>query len=198
MRQTLHIKTKIVLQFFIITLCLFFLSSSIVFAAGGLAPGNTLKDWIWRIVNFAILAFILVKFAGKPLKDFLRQRKELIEKSLKEAQEAKELAAKALSEIEERLKLKDKEIEDIILSAKTSGEREKERLIEEGNKLSQKIIEQAKTNIDYEIKKAKEIIREEAVDAAIKLAEEKIKTRLTKEDQKKLLKESIKLLERKN
>ncbi len=198
MRQTLESKTKIVKKLFFIIFCLFLFSSSEAFAAGGLAPGNTLKDWIWRIVNFAILVFILVKFAGKPLKDFLRQRKELIEKSLREAQEAKELAAKALSEIEERLKLKDKEIEDIILSAKTSGEREKERLIEEGNKLSQKIIEQARTNIDYEIKKAKEVIKKEAVDAAIKLAEEKIKTRLTKEDQEKLLKESIKLLERKN
>lgn len=191
-------KAKMFIQFLFIACFIVFNFSSEAFAAGGITPGNTLKDWIWRIVNFAILVFILVKFAGKPLRDFLRQRKELIEKSLKEAQEARELAAKALSEVEERLKLKDKEIEDIISSAKISGEKEKERLIEEGNKLSQKIIEQAKTNIEFEIKRAKDIIKEEVVNAAIKLAEEKIRTRLTKEDQENLLRESIKLLERKN
>jgi F-type H+-transporting ATPase subunit b len=155
-------------------------------------------DWVWRILNFAILIFILVKFLNKPLKDYLRQRKELIQKSIKEAQEAKEIAMKALAEVEERLKVKDKEIEEIILSAKGSGERERQRLIEEGEKLKVKILEQAKTNIDYELKKAKEAIQSEAADAAIQLAEEKIKAKLTKDDQERLLKESLKLLEGRN
>lgn len=175
------------------------LSPVVVFAAGaGGKGGGSFMDWFWRILNFAILIFILVKFLNKPLKDYLRQRKELIEKSIKEAQEAKEIAMKALAEVEERLKIKDKEIEEIILSAKGSGEREKQRLIEEGEKLKVKILEQAKTNIDYELKKAKEAIQSEAADAAIQLAEEKIKAKLTKDDQERLLKESLKLLEGRN
>lgn len=168
------------------------------FAAGGMEGGTSLMDWVWRILNFAILVIILFKFLNKPLKDYLRQRKELIEKSIKEAQEAKEIAMKALAEVEERLKVKDKEIEEIISSAKSSGEREKQRLIEEGEKLRVKILEQAKTNIDYELKKAKEAIQSEAADAAIQIAEEKIKTKLTKDDQERLLQESLKLLEGRN
>ncbi len=168
------------------------------FAAGGMEGGTSLMDWVWRILNFAILVIILFKFLNKPLKDYLRQRKELIEKSIKEAQEAKEIAMKALAEVEERLKVKDKEIEEIISSAKGSGEREKQRLIEDGEKLSVKILEQAKTNIDYELKKAKEAIQSEAADAAIQIAEEKIKTKLTKDDQERLLQESLKLLEGRN
>jgi len=74
--------------------------------------------WVWRILNFAILVFLLVKFAGKPLKNFLKQRTEMIEKSIKEAQEAKEIAKKALAEVEERLKLKDKEIAEILAISK--------------------------------------------------------------------------------
>ncbi len=175
------------------------LFTDIVFAAGGGGDsGSSLMDWVWRILNFAILVFILVKFLNKPLKDYLRQRKELIEKSIKEAQEAKEIAMKALAEVEERLKIKDKEIEEIISSAKGSGEREKQRLIEEGEKLKVKILEQAKTNIEYEVKKAKEIIKAEAVEAAMQLAEEKIKAKMTKDDQERLMQESLKLLEGRN
>jgi F-type H+-transporting ATPase subunit b len=169
----------------------------VAFAAeGGDHGGSSVMEWVWRIVNFGILVFILVKFLNKPLRDFLRQRKELIEKSIKEAREAKELAMKALAEVEERLKVKDKEIEEIISSAKSSGEKEKERLIEEGEKLKAKILEQAKTNIEYEVKRAKEAIKAEAVDVAMQLAEEKIKAKITKDDQEKLLAESLKLLHR--
>ncbi len=175
----------------------YLLLPSIVFAAG-VEGGNTLMDWVWRIVNFAILLFILIKFLNKPLKDYLKQRKELIEKSIKEAQEAKELALKALSEVEERLKLKDKEVEEILASAKNSGERERDRLIEEANRLKDKILEHAKINIDFEVKKAKQAIKDEAAEAAIRLAEEKIKSKITRDEQERLLKESLKLIEGRN
>ncbi|HMK44289.1 MAG TPA: F0F1 ATP synthase subunit B [Dissulfurispiraceae bacterium] len=170
------------------------------FASGGGEghEGMSLMDWGWRIMNFAILLVLLVKFVGKPLREFLQQRKELIAKSISEAKEAKELAAKALSEVEERLKVKDKEIADIIASAQESGERERGRLIEEGERMAVRVAEQAKTNIDFELKRAKEVIQAEAVAASLELAEKKIKDRLTKEGQDKLLQESIKLIEGRN
>lgn len=176
---------------------LWILTSAIpAFAAegGGEHGGGSAMEWVWRLLNFGILVFVLVKYGGKPLKEYLQQRKELIAKSIQEAQEAKELAKRALAEVEERLKLKDKEIAEIIASAKNSGEKEKERLVEEGERLQAKILEHAKANIDYEVKRAKDVIKGEAVDAAMQLAEEKIKGKLTVDDQDKLLKESLKLL----
>jgi F-type H+-transporting ATPase subunit b len=171
---------------------------TLTFAAEEGEQGASVMSWVWKIVNFAILVFALVYFLAKPIKEHLRLRRELIEKSIKEGQEAKALAAKALAEVQERLKLKDNEVAAIISSAVESGEREKTRLIEEGEKLKVKIIEQAKTNIYFEVKKAKEAIQAEAVDASIKLAEEKIKARMTPQEQERLLKESISLIEGKN
>ncbi len=163
---------------------------------GGKEP-SLFMDYFWKILNFGILFFILFKFGKKPLQDFLKNRTELIEKTLKEAREAKEFAQKALAEVEERLKVKDKEIEDIVSSARQSGEKEKARLIEEGEKMKQKILEQARTNIDYEVKKAKESIKEEAVEIAMELAEKKLKEKLTKEEQLRLLEESLAKIESK-
>ena len=180
-------------------LCTLLFAISPAFAAeGGGEHGGSAMEWVWRLINFGILVFVLVKFAGKPMKDFFQQRKALIEKSIQEAGEAKALAAKALAEVEERLKLKDKEIQEIKAASVSSGEREKIRLIEEGERLGARILEQAKSNIDFEVKKAKDVIKAEAVEAAMQLAEEKIKSKITKEDQDRLLQESLKLLEGKN
>ncbi len=149
------------------------------------------KEYMWKIINFGILVIVLVKFAKKPLQDFLRKRTELIEKTLNEAKEAKDAALKALKEAEERLKTKDAEVAAIVAAAKKAGEQERDRIIEEGGKLKEKILEQAKTNIEYELKHAKESIKAEAVELAMELAEKKLKDTLTKPEQEKLLDESL-------
>ena len=126
-----------------------------------------------------------------PLANFLQKRTELIEKTLNEAKEAKEAALKALQEVEGRLKTKDAEIEAILAAAKKSGEQERDRIIAESARLKDKILEQAKTNIEFELKHAKEVIKAEAVELAMELAEKKLKDKLTKEEQERLLDESL-------
>ena len=168
--------------------------ASYAFAAGAPEEGghaSILKEYMWKIINFAILVIILYKFGKKPLGDFLKKRTELIEKTLNEAKEAKEAALKALREAEERVKTKDAEVKAILDAAKKSGELERDRIIVESAKLKEKILEQAKTNIDYELKHAKESIKAEAVELAMELAEKKLKEKLTKEEQEKLLDESL-------
>ena len=139
---------------------------------------------------------VLVYLAKKmDIKGYFKKRTELIEQSLNEARQARELAEKALAQVEERLKVKDKEIEEIIASSKVSGEKEKERLIEEGQRMKDRILEQAKSNIDFEVRQAKSSIRDEAVEIAMELAEKKLKDKLTKEEQLKLLEEAVTKIE---
>ena len=183
------------LLFFI---CFFLYGGIVSGAEEAAANGAEWKEWLWRILNFAILVAILVKFANKPLREFLKKRTELIEKSLKEAQEAKELAEKALAEVEERLKLKDKEIEDILSHTRRSAEKERSFLLQQGEQMKEKILEQAKTNIDYELRQARDSIKAEAAGIALELAEKKLKEKLTKEEQIRLIEESLKRMESKN
>jgi F-type H+-transporting ATPase subunit b len=189
--------------FIIFAFCiLHFAFANFAFASGGGEEGSTgaiAKDYLWKIINFAILV-VLLYFLLKAfdVKGYLKKRTELIAKSLKEAKEAKELAQKALAAVEERLQARDREIGEIVSSAKESGEKEKTRLIEEGSRMKEKILEQARTNIAYEVKRAKETIMEEAAAIAIELAEKKLKEKLTKEEQLKLLEESLAKIEGKN
>jgi len=188
-------------RYSLLTIYCLLLLASVAFAneGGGEDTISVLKGYIWPVINFLILVGVLVFFLKKmDIKGFFKNRTELIEQSLREAREAKELAQKALAEVEERLKVKDSEIENIIASARQSGENEKARLIEEGDKLKARILDQAKTNIDYELKRAKESIKQEAVEIAMELAEKKLRDRLSKDEQLKLLEESLVKIEGKN
>jgi len=183
------------------TLNVLLCTASFVFASGGgeEAPKSLLATYTPAILNFLILVALLVFMMKKmDIKGYFRKRTELIEQTLKEAREAKELAQKALAQVEERLKIKDKEMEEILSAAKESGEREKARIVEEGARLKERILEQTKNNIDFEVKMAKETIKQEAVEIAMELAEKKLKDRLTKEEQIKLLEESLLKIEGKN
>lgn len=194
--QISNIKFQIFFLLFTVH-CLLF-TAVLALAAEGGGHSASFKDWLWPIVNFAILLFILVKFGHKPIREFLRKRTELIEKSLKEAEETKEFAKKALAEVQERLKFIDEEINKILESARKAGEKEKEALIAQGESLKNKIIEQTKANIEYGLQKAKKEIKSEAALMAIELAEKKIKQRLDTKEQERLIEEYIKKFEAKN
>lgn len=188
------LKSTYIFSFFILN----FAFISLAFGAEGAAHGVEWREWLWKILNFAILVFVLVKFAGRPFKDFLKKRTELIEKTMKEVKEAKELAEKALAAVEERLRLKDREIEDILAQSQRSAKIEQDLLIHQGEQMKEKILEQAKSNIDYELRLAKEAIKAEAVEIAIELAEKKMKEKLKEDSQIGLIEESIKKIEGRN
>lgn len=183
--------SKIFVVFILCILNLVFVVTAFASEEGAATHTSLFKDYMWKVINFGILAFILFKFGKKPLQSFLKQRSELIEKTLKEAREAKEAAEKALQKVEERLKTKDKEIEEILSASKRSGEEVRESLIQQSDELREKILEQARVNIEYELKSAKEAIKAEAVEIAMELAEKKLKEKLTKEEQTRLLEESL-------
>lgn len=181
----------------------FALSAVAVASSGGGGEhgegGSHIMPYVWQALNFGILVALLVFIIKKAdVAGMLRARTEGIQKSVDDAREAKELAQKALDEVQERLKSKDKEIEEIINASMRSGEKERDRLVEEGQRLSQALLEQTKTNIEFELKEAREAIKAEAVQLAMEIAEKKIKDKLDEGQQKKLLDEAMGRLEGKN
>jgi len=186
---------------FLIPVCMVVIIAASIAAASGGAPAgehepSLFKAYLWPVVNFLTLIVLVIFMMKKmDIKGYFRRRTELIEQTLKEAKEAKALAEKALAEVEERLKVKDQEIAEIVAYARQSGESEKARLVEEGEGMQAKILEQTKNNIDYEIKRAKEAIKEEAVVIAMELAEKKIREKMTKDEQVRLLEESLAKIE---
>ncbi len=165
-------------------------------SAGGEGHGSSLMPLFWQVFNFAVLVAILVYAMKKAdVKGLLRDRSENIRKGIEDARAAREAAEAALAEVDERLRLKDQEIEKMVRAARASGEREREAAIKEGERLSRKIMEQARNNIQYELQQARAAIRAEAVELAMELARKKLGERLSAEEQRRLVEESLDKLE---
>lgn len=160
-------------------------------SAGEEAEPAALSDWLFRIINFSLLAGALVYFVGGILKSTLLVRKNEVERLLKEAEETAQEAKKRLAEIEARVHRREEEAAAIIEDAKKRGESEKALLIEEGNKVRDRLGRHAKVRIEQELKKAKEALRIEAVNLTMEFAEKKIKKDFTNKDQENLIEEYL-------
>ena len=144
-------------------------------------------DSILRWVNFAILAFVIIKFARIPLKNFAQGQKEKVTRELRRKEEEKEAAVDAAKEIRQTLNdsearfaaLKDRIVEE--------GERKKQQLVEDARAQSRQMLAEAERKVKNQILQAKKRIKSELTDAAIDLAMEKLPKMITKEDNQKFV-----------
>ena len=151
-----------------------------------------MKDFMWRCLDFAVLAAIAFWAIKKAdVKGTLAARRNGIESALKEAIEAKEQAEKKFQEYTLRLDQANKEIEGISANMKREGELEKERIVAEAHLAAARIQAQAESAAAQEVLKAKSELRAEAAKLAVEIAEQKIAKNITKGDQDKLVGEYI-------
>ena len=175
------------------------LLSSVAYASAGVGGGegdDSIMPLVWQLLNFTILVVVLgVAIKMFNVRGMLNKRIEGIQSIIAEATEAREAAEAALKEVREKLNLKDDEIKKVTEAALASGRLEREAAEAEGQRLSEKILEQARANIQMELQNARAEIRAEAVNLAMKLAEEKLGRVLDAEQQRALMQDAIKKLE---
>jgi F-type H+-transporting ATPase subunit b len=187
---------KILINIFIfaITILCLFIVYSIHSYAGQEHTGSSgrqIWDLIWRAINFFILIGILIYLLKTPVRNFINQRQQGIRESLEKAQEAREEARRRYQEMEEKLAKASHEIEEITRMIKEQGDAEKRRILENAEKESQRIKQQAQFMAEQEVKKARALLRKEAVDLAVEMAESLLKERLTENDKMRLVEEYI-------
>ncbi len=189
-----YLKITSFILFFSIFFC------SIIFAAhtGAHDAGHSseefkaqLWDFVWKIINFGILAFLFYKLLKKPLKGFLSSRREKIETAIVEAENSLKLAKDREREYEEKIKNLEKERAKIIEQYKQEGELEKKRIIELAEEKAKKIVEQAQNIIELEIIKEKEEIKKKTAQKILILAEELVKKNINEDDHKRIINDSL-------
>lgn len=147
-----------------------------------------MKDFGWRVLDFAVLVAIAVWALKKAnVKGLLGDRRSGIEKALVEANTAREAAERKLAEYSEKLVKANKEIEEIQAAITREGEAEKARIIAEAKVAAEKIKEQAQQAAGHEILKAKAALRQEAAKLAVQLAEQTLREKIRKDDQDRLV-----------
>jgi F-type H+-transporting ATPase subunit b len=183
---------------FLLLLSLFLLPALVLASESGYVFGTIRRDvWdlILRIINFVVLVGVLVYFVRKPLVGAIRNSIESVRKLLKEAEESRKASEAHMKESEEKLAGIDKEINDLLEAARREGEAERERILSEASIAVEKLKAEAAMAIDLELKKAQDVLRKEAADAAVALAEEIIGKNVTPEDQARFVTEYLEKLE---
>jgi F-type H+-transporting ATPase subunit b len=97
-----------------------------------------------QIVNFAILAFLLHRFAYKPTLNMLDQRRERIEKGLEDARLAEEARQNAEHERQQILDQARIEAQSVVAEANQRGEAQAAKIVEEAQQQAHGILVDAR------------------------------------------------------
>jgi F-type H+-transporting ATPase subunit b len=130
--------------------------------------------WLAVILNFAIVAGIIVWASKKNLPAMFRNRTASIQKSLDEARKASEDANRRLSDIESRLAHLDDEIHQMRAASEKEALAEEERIKASAAEEARRISESATQEIAAATKVARRELTAYAADLAVSLASKQI------------------------
>lgn len=153
------------------------------------------KRWVatdsYRIMNFTVLVVALFLLLRKPAANALSSRIKGIKEQLEDLEVKKAAAESELAMYVEKLAKLEGEADNIIEDYIRQGNDAKARILKEAETAAEKLEEQAKKNIEHEFEQAKNRLKEDVLEKAMARAEEIIKTKISTDDQERLVDEYL-------
>jgi len=150
---------------------------------------------LWTLFTFALLLFILGRFAWKPLLAALEERERTIRESLDAARQAQEQASTALEENRQILAEARKSAGEILDRARQEAEHVKSGILEGARRDQENLLERGREEIEREKRAAIQEIRGVAADLALSAAEKLIGARLDEAGDRRLVEGYLQELE---
>ncbi|OGH19463.1 MAG: ATP synthase F0 subunit B [Candidatus Levybacteria bacterium RIFCSPHIGHO2_12_FULL_38_12] len=148
-----------------------------------------------QVVNFLIVLWVLKRFLYKPVLTMLTKRHLAIEEGLKNAAEAEKRLNDALNHQKKILKEAQTEAKKIIEDAK-SHSAELIKNAEEGATIAaEKLLQEARNQIDVQTQKAEERLMSNISDLAIGFLQKASEHLFEQKDQEKIMSKAIKQLQ---
>lgn len=165
----------------------FSLSGGYALAAGEANDWRATYDLVMMWINFGILVFAIVKYGRKPLIDFLEGESRKTAEDIQRIEESKQQmdhrfreTVDSLDNSRERLRL----LRERILR---DGERRKQEIIELARHESRLMIERTRHKINTQIAEAHLRLKAELIDRAVALAMERLPAEITADEQLRLV-----------
>ena len=148
--------------------------------------------YIWTILTFLILVWLLAKFAWRPLLAALDERQSSIRKALDDARKAKQDLEEIHAESAKLLAQARSEAAEIVSRSRSDADRFREEMKEKARTEAAGLIRNAERQIELETTRALQQIRQETVDISIGIASKLLQRNVSKEDNERLIAETIK------
>ena len=153
-----------------------------------------LQTFLWPALNLVILIAVLVYFARKPLQAYFAKRRSEIQGELQSAADQLATAESTYAKWQRRVIDLESELDEIRATSRQRAEAERERIIQDARATAERIRNDATAAVELELRRAREILREEATQLAIELAGERLSREVTEADRDRLIDEFIGLI----
>lgn len=157
---------------------------------GGLTDFNITLFWA-TLVLFALFAFVLGKYAWKPLLKMVEEREGSIRGAVEDAEKANAEARSLLEKHKEMLREAGREREEIIKRSLQDAEAIKIDLMAKARAESESLVSRAREQITREKNVAIHELRGQVADLAVEAAGKIVKSSMTPDAQKKLVSDFI-------
>jgi len=174
-----------------------------MFAAGDLAElakstgetfGFNKQLFFSQVISFCVIAFLLHRFAYKPILNVLEERKQRIAEGIENAEKIKSELASAQSKAQEIVTEAGSRANKIVEEARAAGAREVEKASQQAIATANQIIEKAKESNDAELARMKAELRREVARLVVQTSAKVTGDVLTSDQQSKLAEDAAKQL----
>ena len=152
-------------------------------AADECDPKNQPPPFLANLLNFGLLAFVLVRFGKKPLAEALANRKKTMMAEIDNATRLKDEAEARLEDYEDKLQHLDETLEQMKKDFIAQTQAEREHVLAEAEERRARMRRDVEFRLEQELKAARLQLLVESVEHAVVSAEEVLKKKVSAADQ---------------
>jgi F-type H+-transporting ATPase subunit b len=146
---------------------------------------------IWTIATFAVLVFVLGKFAWKPLISALDERENKIRADIKAAEDAKVSAEAARAEYDKQMARLDEKSRQILVQTQKEAETLKDGILKQSQAESAKLLERTRQQLVEEQRQLIGQMRSEMANLTVRATEKVLRKSIDKKMQESVMDEAL-------
>lgn len=143
---------------------------TVVWAAEETGFTRETYDLLMRWLNFIILAGVIIKYARRPIANFLKEKKAEVAGTIEKLEARKKAATEKLLVCQNELTANQARLASIKDRLIAEGENRKAEIIADAQNESRLMLETAKLRIDHQIREMHALLKSELIDTATQMA----------------------------
>ncbi len=152
---------------------------------------------IWTVITFVCVAFVLGKFAWKPILKALDEREENLRATVRAADEARQAAERLKNEYDQQLAQVQTKGQEMIAQTQKEAQRLREEMLKAAQEESSRLTEKTRQQLAEEQRRLIQELRGEVVGVSVKMAEKILQSSIDKKVQDRFVDETIRDFEQK-
>ena len=154
-----------------------------------LAP--SISDLFWPALNFAIFMVLVVRFLRGPVIEYFRARTARLREALQAGARAREEAAALRAQLASDVERLPARRAELLADMRAAAEHEARKLIGRGEKAAERIRTDAQMLAEHEFASARDALRAEVIDEAVRQATALVRRAIQPQDQERFMRDFV-------